>query len=287
MRTPAAALSLLRPRRLREALRMLRDEGPLVPLAGGTDLYVGLNAGSVADRRFLDLWRLDELRGIEVRGHRLRIGALATYTDLIASREVAARVPMLAAAARDVGGRQIQHRGTIGGNIANASPAGDTLPVLAAADAEVVLASASHERTVPLTRFFTGYRATVRQPGEIVAGVEIPVILGRQWWCKVGTRRAQAISKVSLAGTYLPGGRHGAPLVRLAFGSIAPTVIRVPATEAAFGEGASLEEAQAVLAGEIHPIDDLRSTADYRRAVCLNLVRAFMEVVQGAGHRGR
>jgi xanthine dehydrogenase small subunit len=286
MRTDASQLSLLRPRRLREALRMLRDEGPLVPVAGCTDLYVGLNAGLVEDRRFIDLWPLDELRGIEVRAHRLRLGALTTYTELLASPLVRKRVPMLAAAARDVGGRQVQHRGTIGGNIANASPAGDTLPVLAAADADVVLQSAGRERTVPLTRFYTGYRATVRQPDELVVAVEIPGILGRQWWCKVGTRRAQAISKVAVAGTYLPAARHRAPLVRLAFGSIAPTVIRVPGTEAALGDGATLAEAQAVLAEEIHPIDDLRSTAEYRRAVGLNLLGRFLRETSGrAGRR--
>jgi xanthine dehydrogenase small subunit len=276
MRTPVSQLSLLRPRRLAEALRMLRDEGPLVPLAGCTDLFVGLNAGLVEERRFLDLWPLDELRGIEVRAHRLRIGALTTYTDLIASPLVRKRVPMLAAAARDVGGRQIQHRGTIGGNVSNASPAGDTLPVLAAADAHVVLQSASHERSVPLMRFYTGYRATVRQPDELVVAVDVPAIVGRQWWCKVGTRRAQAISKVAAAGTYLPAGPNRAPLVRLAFGSIAPTVIRVPRTESALGDGLPLEEAQAVLSGEIHPIDDIRSTAEYRRAVCLNLLGRFL-----------
>src|SRR5213080_1811579 len=150
--------ALLRPTSLVDALRMLRDEGPLVPLAGCTDLYVALNFGTLKATRFLNLWRLDALRPIERRGDRLWIGALATYTDVIRSPLVARRLPMLAAAAREVGGVQIQNRGTLGGNVANGSPAGDSLPVLAVADAMVVLASADGERRVSFPAFYTGYR---------------------------------------------------------------------------------------------------------------------------------
>src|SRR3954451_24622166 len=188
--------TLLRPRSLREALRMLRDEGPLTPMAGCTDLYVGLNFGTLADTRFLDLWRLDALRGIDVRGGLLSIGALATHTDVIRSPLVRRRLPMLAAACREVGGVQIQNRGTIGGNVANASPAGDTLPVLAAADAVVVLRSADGERRVPFTAFYTGYRQSVRRADELIVAIEIPEVRGAQWFRKVGTRAAQAISKI-------------------------------------------------------------------------------------------
>lgn len=283
MRTPASSLTLLRPRRLSEALRMLRDEEQVVPLAGCTDVYVGLNAGRLEARRFIDLWPLDDLRGVTVRDHRLRIGALTTYTELLASRLVQARVPMLAAAAREVGGRQIQHRGTIGGNVANASPAGDTLPVLAAADADVVLLSVDGERRVPLTRFYTGYRATVRRPDELIVAIEVPAVLGRQWWRKVGTRRAQAITKVSLAGTLLGAGTHHALVARIALGSVGPTVIRATETEAALAAGATVDEAQEVLAREVRPIDDLRSTADYRRAVAGRLLGAFLDDARDAG----
>ena len=165
MTTSVTGRALLRPKSVREALAMLRDEGPLTPLAGCTDLYVALNFGTLQATRFLDLWRLDRLRPIEVRGGVLSIGALATYTDLIRSALVRRRLPMLAAAAREVGGVQIQNRGTIGGNVVNASPAGDTLPVLAAADASAVLASATDVRRVPVVAFYTGYRQTVRRPG--------------------------------------------------------------------------------------------------------------------------
>jgi CO/xanthine dehydrogenase FAD-binding subunit len=268
MRTPVSSLSLLRPRTLAEALVMLRDEGPLMALAGCTDVYVGLQFGSLTDRRFLDLWPLRELRGIHAAPSSLRIGALTTFSELVASPIVRRRLPMLVAASREVGGRQIQNRGTLGGNIANASPAGDSLPVLAAANASIVLRSASAERRVPFTAFYTGYRASVRRPDELIAAIEIPRIEGRQYWRKVGTRRAQAISKVMCAAVR-------GPAVTVALGSVAPTVIRLPRTEEILSAGGSLEAAQEALDAEIAPIDDIRSTAPYRRAVSANLLRDF------------
>ena len=250
---------------------MLDAEGPLTPMAGCTDLYVALNAGTLAARRFLNLWELDELRRITVRGRTLSIGALCTYTDLITSRVVRSRVPMLVAAAKEIGGPQIQNRGTIGGNVANASPAGDTLPVLAAADAMLLLRSVHGDRRVPFVEFYTGYRQSVLQPNELVAAVEIPAIAGRQWFRKVGTRAAQAISKVVMAG--IDPGRGRAP--RVAIGSVAPTVVRLPSTETALASGASIADAQRVLLDEIAPIDDVRSTAEYRRRVAANLLASF------------
>ena len=259
---------LLEPKSLPDALKMLRDEGPLVPLAGCTDLYVSLNFGSLSDARFLNLWRLDRLRAIQMRGELLSIGALATYTELIQSPLVRRRLPMLAAAAREIGGVQIQNRGTIGGNVANASPAGDTLPVLAAAEAIVVLASTSGTRRVPFTEFYTGYRQTVRRPGELIVALEIPAVRGQQRFRKVGTRAAQAISKVVVAAVV--GDRP-----RIALGSVAPTVIRARRTEAALAAGASIADAQETLIAEIAPIDDIRSTAEYRRRVAANLLARF------------
>jgi CO/xanthine dehydrogenase FAD-binding subunit len=261
--------TLLQPRTLTDALRMMRDEGPIVPMAGCTDLYVGLNFGTLRDTRFLNLWKLDALRRIERRGTTLSIGALATYTDLIRSPLVNRHVPMLVSAAREVGGVQIQNRGTLGGNVANASPAGDTLPVLAAADALVVLRSASDERRVPLTRYYSGYRKTVARPEELIVAFEISAIEGRQFFRKVGTRAAQAISKVVMAAVI------GSGPPRIALGSLAPTVIRLPKTEALLAERSSLEAAHAAMASEIAPIDDIRSTADYRRRVAANLLARF------------
>jgi len=267
---------LLEPRSLTDALKMLRDEGPLVPMAGCTDLYVALNFGTLQPKRFLNLWNLDALRGIESRGATLRIGALTTYTEIIKSGVIRRRLPMLAAAAREIGGVQIQNRGTIGGNVANASPAGDTLPVLLAADAVVVLRSAAGTRRVPMTSFYTGYRQTVARPDELIVACDIPAIRGRQWFRKVGTRAAQAIAKIVVAGVWENVRAGVRP--RLAMGSVAPVPLRLPQTEEALGGGASLAEAQEILQREIAPIDDLRSTAGYRRQVAANLLGQFFSL---------
>lgn len=268
MRPSVSTLTLHEPRSLAEALRLLRDDGPLTPIAGCTDVFVQFNFGQMGARAFLDLSRLAGLRRIHARGRVLSIGALATYTDLIRSPLVERRLPMLAAAAREVGGPQIQHRGTLGGNIANGSPAGDTLPVLAAVDAVIVLAGAGGERRVPFTGFYTGYRTSVLRPDELIVAVEVPPVEGAQWFRKVGTRAAQAISKLVMAAV-----RGDRP--RIALGSVAPTVVRLPRTEAALAAGRSIAEAKRVLAGEISPIDDVRSTATYRRTVAANLLGRF------------
>jgi len=269
MRTALSPLALLQPRSLREALTMLQDEGPLMPIAGCTDVFVGLNFGTERARRYLNLWSLDTLRGISLRDNHLVIGALATYTDVIRSPLVRKRLPMLAAAAREIGGVQIQNRGTVAGNVANASPAGDSLPVLAAADAVIVLRSAARgERRVPIRDFYPGYRKTVMQADELIVGIEVPRIAGRQWFRKVGTRAAQAIAKVTLAGV-------AGSAVRIALGSVAPTVVRAPRTEAHLEAGGSVADAALVLQEEISPIDDIRSTAEYRRRVAANLLTQF------------
>lgn len=268
MRSAVSTLELRRPRSLREALTMLRDDGPLVPIAGATDLYVALNFGTLSGTRFLDLWPLEPLRRIETRGDMLALGALVTYTGLTRSRLVKQRLPMLVEAARQVGGIQIQNRGTLGGNIANGSPAGDTLPVLAAAEAVVVARSAKDERRIPFADFYTGYRATVMRPDELIVSIEIPPVQGRQWFRKVGTRAAQAISKVVMAAV-----RSDAS--RVALGSVGPVVVRARGAEQALASGRGIDAAVGALDAEIHPIDDVRSTAGYRRVVAGNLLRQF------------
>jgi len=235
----------------------------------GGNVANGSPAGdTLPGRRFLNIWGLDALRGIDVGGGVLRIGALATYREIIRSADVRRRLPMLAAAAREIGAVQIQNRGTIGGNIANGSPAGDTLPVLAAADALVELRSVEWTRKVPITEFYTGYRASVRRPDELVTAIEVPRVEGRQWFRKVGTRAAQSISKVVMAGV-----RADHP--RVALGSVAPTVVRARRTEDALASGGTLVEAQRILQTEISPIDDIRSTAAYRREVAARLLAKF------------
>jgi xanthine dehydrogenase small subunit len=267
VRIAISELDLRRPKSVDEALQMLRDE-QRTPIAGATDVYVAINFGTLVPKKFVDIWALDELRPISVRDDTLVIGALATYTDAIRSRDVNSRLPMLVEAARLVGGAQIQNRGTIGGNVANASPAGDSLPVLAAADAVLVLRSVDGERRVPLTEYYTGYRASVMRPDELIVAIEVPPVDGKQWFRKVGTRAAQAISKIVVAGVR-------GPATRIAFGSVAPTVVRPRETERLLTAGATIDGAVAALRHEITPIDDVRSTAEYRLRVSENLLRRF------------
>ncbi len=268
------------PRHLAEAYRLLSG-GALRPIAGGTDLMVQIT-GELGEppERVLDIWHLDELRGIRVEADALVLGALTTYTEIRRSPLVAEFLPALVEAAATIGAAQIQNRGTIGGNVANASPAGDTLPILLATGAEITLGSAHGERTVAAGEFWTGYRQTARTDDELVLRVRIPLVPDREVrFRKIGTRRAQAISKVVMALAWRPASGRWAD-VRLALGSIAATPVRVPRTEAAL-EGAAphretADRAAETLAGEIHPIDDVRSTADYRRAVASRVLHRLI-----------
>ena len=267
MKSAITPLRLETPRSLDDALALLRD-GPLVPIAGATDLYVGLNFGTLAATQFIDITRLPELRGITVRDDRLVIGAGVSYTTIMNSPVVQQRLPMLVQAASQIGGVQIQNRGTLGGNIANGSPAGDSLPVLAAGDAVLVLRSTGGERSVPFNSFYTGYRTSVLRADELIVSIEFPRLDGIQWFRKVGTRAAQAVSKLVIAAVR-------APVPRIAIGSVAATTVRLPRTEAALAAGGGIDEACNVLQSEITPIDDIRSTGNYRRTVAANLLRRF------------
>ncbi len=269
MRTALSPLRLHEPASLAEALAILRDEVGAAPLAGGTDLYVALNAGTPTAGVFVDIWGLRELGGIRrAADGGLVIGAGVTFAEIAASAPVRRAWPILVEAARQVGGVQIQNRATLGGNVANASPAADAVPILLAAEATLVLVGARGERRVPATTFFTGYRRTQRQPDELLLAVELPPAPGPAWFRKVGTRASNAISKVVFAGV-----RGQSP--RLALGSVAPTTVRLPRTEAALAGGASIDDARAVLRSEIAPIDDLRSTAAYRLDVAAALLAQF------------
>jgi CO/xanthine dehydrogenase FAD-binding subunit len=252
------------------------------PMAGGTDLMVQL-AAEIGEppERVMNLWRLDELRGITLDGGgALVIGALSTYAEIRRSALVRARLGALAEAAATIGAVQIQNRGTIGGNVVNASPAGDTLPVLLATDAELILGSTSGERSVSAAAFWPRYRVTARRPDELLVRIRIPLPPGRRvLFRKVGTRRAQAISKVVMALSYREDGGVWRD-VRLALGSVAATPIRAARTEGVL-EGAAPREtvadhAAATLAAEIQPIDDVRSTADYRRTVASRILHRML-----------
>jgi CO/xanthine dehydrogenase FAD-binding subunit len=211
----------------------------------------------------LDLWSLNELKGVRRSSDILEIAAAEPYTGIIASPDLQRHVPALAAASRTIGAVQIQNRGTLGGNLANASPAGDTLPVLLAYDAVVV----TDRRTIAIDKFFTGYRKTALQSDELITAVRFPV--GRQVvFRKVGTRAAQAISKIVMAVS-----RHPA---RIAIGSVAEVPLRARRAEAAL-ERNDVEGAIAAVADDIRPIDDVRSTAAYRRAVTQNVLRELLD----------
>jgi xanthine dehydrogenase small subunit len=277
--------SVQSPETLAEAYALLSQRGRAISvIAGGTDLMVLMNAHMLNAVEYLDIWRIDELRGISDQGDALRVGALATYTQLIRSRLIQRHVPALVSASRTIGAIQIQNRGTIGGNIVNASPAGDSLPVLAAYDAEVEIGSARGVRCVPFTEFYTGYRRTVLEPDELVLAVRIPKLKEgeRDFFWKVGTRRAQAISKTVVAARTLAS-RKTIDKISIGVGSVAPTVIRARQTERLLS-GAALtptliEEACRLIAREITPITDLRSTEHYRRTVTGNVLGKFLRQI--------
>ncbi|MFY9608286.1 MAG: xanthine dehydrogenase family protein subunit M [Blastocatellia bacterium] len=270
------------PRTLAEAYAAVAERGAALKIiAGGTDLMVLMNAHQLDASEFLDIWRVNELRGISDEGDSIRIGALTTYTEMIRSALVQRGAPALVAASRTIGAVQIQNRGTLGGNVVNASPAGDSLPVLAAYDAVVEIGSARGLRTVGFNAFYTGYRCSVLEPDELVLAVRIPKLESdeRDFFWKVGTRRAQAISKTVLAAKART--RNGViESIRIGVGSVAPTVIRARKTEHLL-TGARLtndliDQARGTITEEIAPITDLRSTEHYRRTVTGNVLAKFL-----------
>ena len=283
MRAFLRSFELRRVDALAEALAVMAAEpGAWKPFAGGTDLMVLLEAGKLTHTRYLDLWNLDELRGIQPGLPEITLGALTTYTDLLRDPIVRAEFPLLCRAAAETGSIATQNRGTLGGNIANASPAADTPPVLLVYDAALELASIRGVRTVPYREFHTGYKTTMLAADEIVVRIRLP--RGRSGWReefrKVGTRRAQAISKVCFAGAVRMANGVVAD-VRLAFGSVAPTAVRATHAEAMLLgrplDAAAVSHARAALVADLSPISDVRSTARYRSRVAQNLLSDFLE----------
>lgn len=283
MRANIPAYELAVPRRLEEALALLSPgDGAWRPFAGGTDLMVLLEAGRLFHKKFFSIAHFGELGGIEETEGHVSVGALVTYTEVRRSGVLRREFPMLCEAASETGGLAIQNRGTVGGNIANASPAADTPPALLAYDAELELVSAAGARRVRYAEFHTGYKQTVMRPDELVARVLLPRgsrAAGHDYYRKVGTRRAQAISKVCFAArAVVEGGRISR--ARLAFGSVAPVPLRCVKTEGVLAgrlldAGAARDAAEA-LSSEVAPIDDFRSTARYRRRVAVNLLTDFL-----------
>jgi CO/xanthine dehydrogenase FAD-binding subunit len=278
------------PQTLADAFAILAGstaEAPITPIAGGTDLMVRIT-GEIGDppERLIDLSRLGELRGIVVDGASILLGARSTFAEIRRSAACREHLPTLVEAAATIGAAQIQNRGTLGGNIANASPAGDTLPVLLALDAAIDVGGARGERTIAATDFWTAYRQTALAPDELILRVRIPIVGGREArFRKVGTRRAQAISKVVMAIAWGDGGGDRVWRdVRVALGSVADRPIRAPRTEAVLeGTAPTPETADAAaetIASEITPIDDVRSSAEYRRVVT---ARVLHRLIRDAG----
>lgn len=282
MRAYVPSYQLISPTSLREALVVLsRDDGKWRPFAGGTDLMVLLEAGKLPHKSYVNIWNLSELRGIEVTDGQVSLGALTTYTEIQDHETLRAEFPMLCQAASETGGVAIQNRGTIGGNIANASPAADSPPALLVYDAELELVSTKGSRTIPYRAFHTGYKQMDIRPGELLRAIRLPRASKglTHYYRKVGTRKAQAISKVCFAGV----ARMDADQIvdiRVALGSVAPIPIRCVQTENALRgqtiNTATIDAAKSALRAEIAPIDDLRSTRDYRLRVSLNLLEDFV-----------
>lgn len=274
------------PATLDEALALLRDEPDTQVLAGGTDLMVEVNAGHRRPTSVLSLRNVRELRERRLVGDTLVLGACATYADLAAD-DVATVAPALTAAARTVGSPQIRNAGTLGGNVGTASPAGDTLPVLAALDAKIRLASTAGTRTLAWDELIVGVKRTARRPDELIVAVEVPVLDSRQDYLKVGTRNAMVISVAGLALVVDFGGRT----VRCALGSVGPVPLRAREAETwvaqhidwdarAMPDPRTAETFGTMVADASRPIDDHRSTADYRRhAVRVLAQRALLRLL--------
>jgi CO/xanthine dehydrogenase FAD-binding subunit len=271
----------LRPRDLDEAIVARAAYPEWMVLAGGTDLMVDANRRATPSG-ILDLWRFSPLCHIRAHDDGLTIGAGTTFLEISRDAHVRERFRPLAEAAREVGALQIQARATIGGNVGTSSPVGDSLPVLLALDAELELWSVRGRRRVPYRSFCTGYRKTLLAPDELVVAVHVPAPAPQartRWaWRKIGTRRAQSISKVMGAAMMELDSDRRVAWARVALGAVADRPIRVTAVEDAV-RGLSIAQAadaaRAALRGAIAPIDDIRSTAAYRLAVAENLVARF------------
>ena len=286
MRACVPDYKLTTPASLADALALLKNEpGVWKPFAGGTDLMVLLEAGRLDHRNYINIWGLKELRGINSDGSQVTLGALTTYSEVQANPILREEFPMLCQAASETGGLAIQNRGTIGGNVVNASPAADSPPALLAYDAEIELVSTRGSRWLPYQGFHTGYKQMHIAPDELLSRIRLPRTTSgfTHYYRKVGTRKAQAISKVCFAAVGKVA-QNQIVEVRLVLGSVAPIVIRCVQTEDML-RGQRLDEQTITsacdsLSHEIAPIDDIRSTANYRLQVAQNLLTDFLTTLQ-------
>jgi len=274
--------AVLTPTTLDEALALRAAHPDATPLAGGTDLMVAIEMGAISPKAILNLWSVRALAYINGDPESgVQIGALTTYTKLIEDPRVQRVAPTLVEASKTVGARQIQNRATLAGNVANASPAGDTLPVLLALDAEIEVASAARgTRLIPIDQLYVGYRTLSMEPDELITAVHLPPAhpADHHHFRKVGTRLAQSISKVML-GARLRVEKGVVTSARIAFGSVAATPVRARTVEAAL-EGKPVDpSAASLLHQDITPIDDVRSSAVYRMVVAERTLRGFLSSI--------
>lgn len=286
MRSDVTAYDLSAPANLQAVLKQLAaDPGRHALLAGGTELMVALNTGRLGSRSLISIQHLRELRFIRIEADSVCIGAGTTFTDIRQSETIAAELLLLVQAASWTGAIANQNRGTIGGNICNASPAADTPPALLAYDAQVTLLSVRGERTIPYSEFHLGYKRTALQPDEILYSITVPRSFAgwKQYIRKVGTRNAQAISKTAIAAIATVRSERISD-IRIGAASLADRPLRCMEAEAALrGRSVGANELEdtvragrAALARESKPIDDIRSTAMYRSAVAQNLLEEFV-----------
>ena len=289
MHADPTQFALTAPPTLAEALHLLAaNPGLHTPIAGGTELMVALAAGRLNQKSLLSINHLTELRFIHATDASITIGANTTFTDIRRNLTIARDLPLLIQSASWTGSIANQNRATLGGNIANASPAADTPPALLVYNATVTLISATATRTLPYSDFHLGYKRTALQPNELLHSVNIPRTYSthQHFIRKVGTRNAQAISKTALAAVALLNKQTIAE-IHLAAASLADRPLRLYATEAALQNASlapadfptTLRQARAALATESHPIDDIRSTARYRSAVATNLLEQFLHTL--------
>ena len=286
MRSNVSQYDLIAPGSLASVLSTLADSpGEFTPVAGGTELMVALGAGRLGAKKLVSLWGIPELRFIEISEDAVTIGSGTTFTDLRGHPVIASDFTLLAQAASWTGSIANQNRGTLGGNCVNASPAADSPPALLVYEAELKLISASGERSLSYGDFHLGYKKTALRPDELLHTIHVPRTFGgyRQYIRKVGTRNAQAISKIALAALAKLDGDRIAD-VRLGAASLVDRPVRCSAAEAALlnqrldsdNIDATVRAARAALASEAKPIDDIRSTAKYRAAVAGNLLEEFL-----------
>jgi len=292
MRGNAEAHEMIAPGNLAGVLDVLAAApGKWTPIAGGTELMVAFSAGRLSSRRLVNLWGIPDLRFIETTADSFVIGGCTTFLDLRANAALAAELPLIAKASSWIGSIANQGRATVAGNLANGSPAADSSPALLVYDAEIELISKKGRRRVPYSEFHTGYKTNAMTTDELIFAVHVPRRFAgcMQYLRKVGTRRAMAIAKVALAGTGLL--RSGViEEIRLAAASLAPFPARLRETERALAGKSitsdTIQSARAALLAEAKPIDDIRSTAEYRKCVGANLLEEFLhELSRGESPR--